>query len=133
MYRPSAGVATGAGTIPVCARSHSPRAPLSGPPGDPHIGLAAGYFPCREGLGVGRRGIKEYRAGEALTLIALDREGKSLVCPSCGATKVARTPKRSAPAEAGRVTLQCDACGRHASYLSRTDLPPPERAPVEKH
>jgi transcription elongation factor Elf1 len=82
---------------------------------------------------VGRRGIKEYRAGEALTLIALDREGKSLTCPSCGGTKVVRTPKRAAPAEAGRVTLHCDACGRHASYLSRTDFVPPERAPVGKH
>ncbi|MEO6066584.1 MAG: hypothetical protein ABJB33_05770 [Gemmatimonadota bacterium] len=85
---------------------------------------------------MGRRGIKEYRAGEALTLIALDREGKSLICPSCGAAKVLRTPKRSIrydPAEAGRVTLHCDACGRVASYLSRSDLPPPERAPVPKH
>lgn len=85
---------------------------------------------------MGRRGIKEYRAGEALSLIAMDREGKSLVCPSCGAARVLRTPKRAArvdPGEAGRVTLHCDACGRNASYLSRTDLPPPERAPGPKH
>ena len=79
---------------------------------------------------MGRRGIKEYRAGEALSLIAMDREGKTLVCPSCGAARVLRTPKRGPKAdasEAGRVTLHCDACGRNASYLSRTDLPPPER------
>lgn len=85
---------------------------------------------------MGRRGIKEYRAGEALTLIALDREGKSLVCPSCGAAKVLRIPKRPTrtdPSEAGRVTLHCDACGRVASYLSRSELLPPERAPVPKH
>ena len=85
---------------------------------------------------MGRRGIKEYRAGEALTLIALDREGKALVCPSCGAARVCRTPKRgprSEPDEAGRVTLHCDACGRNASYLSRTDLPPPERTQGPKH
>jgi hypothetical protein len=80
---------------------------------------------------LGRRGIKEYRPGEALSLIALDREGKTLVCPSCGAAKVLRTPKRTAPAEAGRVTLHCDACGRNASYLSKTDMPPPERTPVK--
>ena len=85
---------------------------------------------------MGRRGIKEYRAGEALSLIAMDREGKSLVCPSCGAARVLRTPKRAAraePAEGGRVTLHCDACGRNASYLPKTDLPPPERAVVPKH
>lgn len=85
---------------------------------------------------MGRRGIKEYRAGEALTLIGLDREGKALVCPSCGGAKVARTPKRpgrAESAEAGRVTLHCDGCGRVASYLTRTDLPPPERTPVPKH
>ena len=85
---------------------------------------------------MGRRGIKEYRAGEALTLIALDREGKSLVCPSCGGAKVLRTPRRSSridPSEAGRVTLHCDACGRNASYLSRSVLPLPERTPVPKH
>lgn len=85
---------------------------------------------------MGRRGIKEYRAGEALTLIALDREGKSLVCPSCGAAKVARIPKRSsrsADHEEGRITLHCDACGRNASYLSRTELPSPERSTAPKH
>lgn len=85
---------------------------------------------------MGRRGIKEYRAGEALTLIAQDREGKALVCPSCGAAKVARTPKRGGKGhdhEAGRISLHCDACGRNASYLARTDLPPPERTPVPKH
>jgi RNase P subunit RPR2 len=85
---------------------------------------------------MGRRGIKEYRAGEALTLIALDREGKSLICPSCGAARVARIPKRSPrvdPHESGRVTLHCDACGRNASYLSRSELPPPERAQGQKH
>ena len=102
-----------------------------------HIGGGRrGIPPGREGPPVGRRGIKEYRAGEALTLIALDREGKSLVCPSCGAARVARIPKRSPrvdPHESGRVTLHCDACGRNASYLSRSELPPPERAPAPKH
>ena len=85
---------------------------------------------------MGRRGIKEYRAGEALTLIALDREGKTLVCPSCGAAKVARTPKRPLrghESEEGRISLHCDACGRNASYLARTELPSPERSTGPKH
>ena len=80
---------------------------------------------------MGRRGIKEYRPGEALTLIALDREGKPLVCHSCGAAKVLRNPKRIAPGEAGRVTLHCDACSRNASYLSKTDQVAPERTPMK--
>ena|SRR6478609_11423699 len=118
----------------MCARSHPPPRPLYRSPERARIlAQGPGHPPGRERAGVGRRGIKEYRAGEALTLIALDREGKSLTCPSCGGTKVVRTPKRAAPAEAGRVTLHCDACGRHASYLSRTDFVPPERAPVGKH
>jgi hypothetical protein len=79
---------------------------------------------------MGRRGIKEYRPGEALALIALDRDGKPLACPSCGAARVVRTPKRppkGTPDDAGRITLHCEACGRHASYLARTDVVPPER------
>lgn len=83
-----------------------------------------------EGYKVGRRGVKEYRAGEALSLIAADRDGKTLACPSCGATTIERSPRRSpkgAPEEAGRVTLHCGTCGRSAVYLSRPDRPPPER------
>jgi transposase-like protein len=80
---------------------------------------------------VGRRGIKEYRAAEALALIAADRDHKALVCPSCNSTNVERTPKRST-AEAGRVSLHCAACGRSAVYLpgeesgaTTPELPPP--------
>ena len=97
---------------------------------------ALGHPPGPGWTDVGRRGIKEYRAGEALTLIAQDREGKALVCPSCGAAKVARTPKRGGKGhdqEAGRISLHCDACGRNASYLARTEVVPPERTPVPKH
>src|SRR5437667_6375671 len=43
---------------------------------------------------VGRRGIKEYRAPEALALIAADREHLPLVCPSCGGRKILRVPRR---------------------------------------
>src|SRR2546427_5678623 len=41
-----------------------------------------------------RRGIKEYRAPEALALIAADRERTLLVCPSCGTRSIQRVPRR---------------------------------------
>ena len=78
---------------------------------------------------MGRRGIKEYRAPEALILIAADRDRKPLVCPSCNAATIIRTPDRASLEDApgGRVTLHCPACGRTATYiprhLSRSSLP----------
>jgi hypothetical protein len=71
---------------------------------------------------VGRRGIKEYRAPEALILIAADRDQKPLVCPSCGSVDVERVPERSSAedAQGGRVTLHCTACSRSAAYIART-------------
>jgi hypothetical protein len=71
---------------------------------------------------VGRRGIKEYRAPEALILIAADRDQKPLVCPSCGSVAVERVPERSSHdyAQGGRITLQCTACSRTAAYIART-------------
>ena len=74
---------------------------------------------------MGRRGIKEYRAAEALNLIAADRDHRTLVCPSCGSTAVERIPKRSAP-PAGRITLHCGACSRSAVYLARAGALTPE-------
>jgi hypothetical protein len=74
-----------------------------------------------EGGPVGRRGIKEYRAAEALTLIAADRDHKPLVCPSCGSANIARIPKRDPRPDApdqGKITLHCDACGRSAVYIA---------------
>jgi hypothetical protein len=70
---------------------------------------------------VGRRGIKEYRAPEALILIAADRDQKPLVCPSCGSVDVERVPERSSSEDApgGRVTLHCTACSRSAAYIAR--------------
>ncbi len=65
---------------------------------------------------MGRRGIKEYRAPEALILIVADRDRKPLVCPSCGATDIHRNPPRGSE-EPGRVTLTCASCGRSAVYL----------------
>ena len=72
---------------------------------------------------MGRRGIKEYRAPEALILIAADRDQKPLVCPSCNSPDVERTPERSSSeedAQGGKVTLHCAACGRIAAYIPRT-------------
>jgi RNase P subunit RPR2 len=72
---------------------------------------------------VGRRGIKEFRAPEALILIAADRDQKPLVCPSCNSSQIERTPERSSSeedAQGGRVTLHCTACGRTAAYIART-------------
>ncbi len=71
---------------------------------------------------MGRRGTKEYRAPEALALIAADREHVPLVCPSCGTRSIVRVPRRRggrvsfAPE---RITLTCEGCGRHASYIQR--------------
>jgi hypothetical protein len=96
---------------------------------------------------VGRRGIKEFRAPEALALIAADREHQPLVCPSCGTRTIQRVPRRRSPrpspapppqgppfpgaqganepaAPAERISLTCSACGRHASYLARGEEPP---------
>lgn len=76
---------------------------------------------------MGRRGIKEYRAPEALALIAADREHAPLVCPSCRTRTIVRAPRRriSNPGIGGgvasgeRISLTCQTCGRHASYIER--------------
>ena len=82
---------------------------------------------------MGRRGIKEYRAPEALALIAADREHVPLVCPSCGTRSIVRAPRRrgsrgggagAAPLAPERVTLTCQSCGRHASYIERGPTAP---------
>ena len=69
---------------------------------------------------MGRRGVKEYRAPEALILIAADRDQKPLVCPSCSSPQVERIPLRTAEdSPGGRVTLHCSTCGRTAAYIPR--------------
>ena len=73
---------------------------------------------------VGRRGIKEYRAPEALTLISADRDRGDLVCPSCGATTIERTPRRSPKERGGRITLHCTSCDRSAKYIRRAGEEP---------
>lgn len=74
---------------------------------------------------MGRRGIKEYRAAEALVLIAADRDHKVLVCPSCNTPSIERNPRQNEQT-AGRVTMTCTSCGRVASYLVRASLSTPE-------
>jgi ribosomal protein L37AE/L43A len=79
---------------------------------------------------MGRRGIKEFRAPEALALVAADRDRKPLVCPSCGTETITRTPRRpppNTPPEPGRIALLCSKCGRSAAYLARQ--PDPSRGP----
>lgn len=79
---------------------------------------------------MGRRGIKEYRAPEALTLVAADREHAPLVCPSCGTRSIQRVPRRRGARDgvlllrSERITLTCQTCGRHASYIERGPEPP---------
>ncbi len=85
---------------------------------------------------MGRRGIKEFRAPEALALIAADRDHLPLVCPSCGTRTIHRVPRRRPllPSEvlphAERISLSCAACGRHASYIAR-GLEPPRDATMD--
>lgn len=72
---------------------------------------------------MGRRGIKEYRAAEALQLILADRDREALACPSCGDKRIERVPKRRIPknrwSSHRQVTLKCTKCGRQAAYVPR--------------
>ena len=80
---------------------------------------------------MGRRGIKEYRASEALQLILADRDREPLICPSCGNGDIDRSPKRRLPKnrfDAHRqVTLKCAKCGRQAAYVPRNVTQPSHR------
>jgi|GEM_PF-545861 len=87
-------------------------------------GHPAAYHPL-EGPSVGRRGVKEFRAAEALALIAADRDHKILVCPTCGSATIERNPKRG-DLSSGRITLTCKTCSRCAVYLARGAPPSPE-------
>lgn len=72
---------------------------------------------------MGRRHVKEFRPDEVLSLIAADRNGRTLSCPCCGSDSVSRDPPRDPAADpshqAGKVRLSCTACGRLASYVER--------------
>lgn len=75
-----------------------------------------------------RRGVKEFRADEALQLILADRDREPLVCPSCGGSEFERTPKRrvsSARWDRHRqVSIKCVSCSRRAVYVPRNVTQP---------
>lgn len=80
---------------------------------------------------MGRRGVKEYRAAEALQLILADRDRQEMVCPSCGHKGIERTPKRRLPQSRWsahrQVTLRCRKCGRQAAYIPANTTQPSEK------
>ena len=77
-----------------------------------------------------RRGIKEYKASEALGLILADRDNMDLSCPCCGAKEIERIPKRKLRHTPGdiyrQVKLRCAECGRSAVYSPRAVTQPSE-------
>ena len=58
-----------------------------------------------------------YNPAQALHLIASDRNGNPLSCPSCSGT-IERTPDLVPPAPRSQVTLRCKECGRIARYIA---------------
>ncbi len=58
-----------------------------------------------------------YNPAQALNLIAGDRTGSPLSCPSCSGA-IERSPDEFPPAPRAHVTLKCSACGRVARYIA---------------
>lgn len=58
-----------------------------------------------------------YNPAQALHLIANDRTGTALSCPSCSG-KIERTPAQTPPLPRAQVTLRCVTCGRIARYVA---------------
>ena len=58
-----------------------------------------------------------YNPVQALHLIANDRNGSPLSCPSCSG-QIERTPDDFPPPPRSQVTLQCRECGRVARYIA---------------
>jgi hypothetical protein len=58
-----------------------------------------------------------YNPAQALHLIANDRSGTALSCPSCSGA-IQRSPDISPPRPQSHVTLRCNACGRTARYIA---------------
>ncbi|MFQ5549733.1 MAG: hypothetical protein ACE5FJ_00675 [Gemmatimonadales bacterium] len=79
---------------------------------------------------MGRRGIKEYKAGEALELILADRDREVLRCPSCGSKSFNRSPKKrltETPGDSYRqVRITCKECNRSAVYVPHRLTQPSE-------
>ena len=58
-----------------------------------------------------------YNPAQALHLIANDRNGTALSCPSCAAS-IEREPPVAPPPPRSHVTLTCTGCGRFARYIA---------------
>ena len=58
-----------------------------------------------------------YNPAQALHLIASDRTGSPLSCPSCSGP-IERSPDQVPPLPRSQVTLRCSKCGRVARYIA---------------
>ena len=58
-----------------------------------------------------------YNPAQALHLIASDRTGSPLSCPSCSGP-IERSPDPVPPLPRSQVTLRCNKCGRVARYIA---------------
>jgi hypothetical protein len=58
-----------------------------------------------------------YNPAQALHLIAADRTGLPLSCPSCEG-QIDRDPVSQPPQTHAHVTLKCTSCGRLARYIA---------------
>ena len=58
-----------------------------------------------------------YNPAQALNLIANDRTGTPLSCPSCSGP-IEREPAIAPPPPHSHVTLRCISCGRVARYIA---------------
>jgi hypothetical protein len=58
-----------------------------------------------------------FNPAQALHLIASDRSGSPLSCPSCSGP-IERTPNDFPPPPRCQVTLRCRECGRLARYIA---------------
>jgi hypothetical protein len=58
-----------------------------------------------------------YNPAQALNLIANDRTGMPLSCPSCSGA-IERSPDDFPPLPRSHVTLKCASCGRFARYIA---------------
>ena len=59
-----------------------------------------------------------YNPAQALNLIASDRTGIPLVCPSCASAQFEREPALMPPPPRSHVTLRSETCGRVARYIA---------------
>ena len=58
-----------------------------------------------------------FNPAQALHLIAKDRTGSPLSCPSCSGA-IERHPNHVPPPPSAQVTLRCSKCGRMARYVA---------------